>query len=68
MLGVAQPIEFLSIWRGRRRHMAEDKVRENDFNLHTWFATIPMTDDVYLASRASNRRLGARTFAHSKMN
>jgi len=48
--------------------MAEDKVRENDFNLHTWFATIPMTDDVYLASRASNRRLGARTFAHSKMN
>jgi hypothetical protein len=34
--------------------MAEDRVPEKDFNLHTWFATIPMTDDVYLAIQAQN--------------
>lgn len=34
--------------------MAEGKVREKDFNLHTWFATIPMTDDVYLGLQAQN--------------
>jgi hypothetical protein len=35
-------------------HMAEDKVPEKDFNLHRWFATIPMTDDVYLGLQAQN--------------
>jgi hypothetical protein len=34
--------------------MAEEKVREKDFNLHFWFATIPMTDDVYLGLQAQN--------------
>lgn len=34
--------------------MAEAKVREKDFDLHTWFATIPMTDDVFLGLQAQN--------------
>jgi hypothetical protein len=34
--------------------MAEDKVRAKDFNLHTWVATIPMTDDLYLGLQAKN--------------
>ena len=34
--------------------MAEHKVHEKDFNPHTWFATIPMTDDVYLGIQAQN--------------
>jgi hypothetical protein len=34
--------------------MIEDKVREKDFSLHTWFATIPMTDDIYLGLQAQN--------------
>jgi hypothetical protein len=34
--------------------MTEGKVREKNFNLHTWFATIPMTDDVYLGLQAQN--------------
>jgi hypothetical protein len=34
--------------------MGNPKVRERDFNLHTWFATIPMTDDVYLGMQAQN--------------
>jgi hypothetical protein len=34
--------------------MDDAKVREKDFNLHTWFATIPMTDDVYLGMQAQN--------------
>jgi hypothetical protein len=34
--------------------MVEDRVRQKDFNLHTWFATIPMTDDIYLGLQAQN--------------
>jgi hypothetical protein len=34
--------------------MAEAKVREKDFNLLTWFTTIPMTDDVFLGLQAQN--------------
>jgi hypothetical protein len=34
--------------------MTEGKIREKDFNLHTWFAMIPMTDDVYLGLQAQN--------------
>jgi hypothetical protein len=34
--------------------MVEGKVREKDSSLHTWFATIPMTDDVYLGLQAQN--------------
>ena len=34
--------------------MGDAKVREKDFDLHTWFATIPMTDDVYLGMQAQN--------------
>jgi hypothetical protein len=34
--------------------MGDAKVREKDFNLHTWFATIPMTDNVYLGVQAQN--------------
>jgi hypothetical protein len=34
--------------------MAENKVRGKDFNLHFWYATIPMTDDVYLGLQAQN--------------
>jgi hypothetical protein len=34
--------------------MGNVKVREKDFNLHTWFATIPMTDDLYLGMQAQN--------------
>jgi hypothetical protein len=34
--------------------MGDAKVREKNFNLHTWFATIPMTDDLYLGMQAQN--------------
>jgi hypothetical protein len=34
--------------------MTGDRVREADFNLHIWFATIPMTDDIYLGLQAQN--------------
>ncbi len=34
--------------------MVEARVREKDFNLHTWYATIPMTDDIYLGLQAQN--------------
>ena len=34
--------------------MAEGKVRQKDFNVHTWYATIPMTDDLYLGLQAQN--------------
>jgi hypothetical protein len=34
--------------------MVEARVREKDFNLQTWYATIPMTDDVYLGLQAQN--------------
>jgi hypothetical protein len=34
--------------------MVEDRVHEKDFNLHTWYATIPMTDDTYLGLQAQN--------------
>jgi hypothetical protein len=34
--------------------MAEKKVLETDFNLHSWYATIPMSDDVYLGLQAQN--------------
>lgn len=34
--------------------MADAPVREKDFNLHTWYATIPMTDDIYLGLQAQN--------------
>jgi hypothetical protein len=34
--------------------MGDAKVREKDFDLHTWFAAIPITDDVYLGMQAQN--------------
>jgi hypothetical protein len=34
--------------------MAEDRVRQKDFDLHAWPATIPMTDDMYLGLQAQN--------------
>lgn len=34
--------------------MAEDKVRQKDFDLQAWPATIPMTDDMYLWIQAQN--------------
>jgi hypothetical protein len=34
--------------------MAEDKVRQKDFDLQAWSATIPMTDDMYLWLQAQN--------------
>jgi hypothetical protein len=34
--------------------MVDGKVRQKDFNLHAWFATIPMTDDVYMGLQAQN--------------
>jgi hypothetical protein len=36
------------------RGMVEDRVRQKDFNLHTWVGTIPMTDDIYLGLQAQN--------------
>jgi hypothetical protein len=47
---------LISIPDRRDRQMVEGKVREKDSNLHTWFATIPMTDDVYLGLQAQNMR------------
>lgn len=34
--------------------MAEEKVRQKDFDLQAWPATIPMTDDMYLWMQAQN--------------
>jgi hypothetical protein len=34
--------------------MADARVREKDFDLHIWYATIPMTDDIYLGLQAQN--------------
>jgi hypothetical protein len=34
--------------------MDDAMVREKDFNLHAWFGTIPMWDDVYLGMQAQN--------------
>jgi hypothetical protein len=34
--------------------MVKARVREKDFNVHTWYATIPMTDDIYLGLQAQN--------------
>jgi len=34
--------------------MPGSRVRQRDFDLHTWVATIPMTDDVYLGLQAQN--------------
>jgi hypothetical protein len=34
--------------------MVDGRVREKDFNLHTWYVTIPMTDDIYLGLQAQN--------------
>ena len=34
--------------------MSGSRVRQQDFNLHTWFAAIPMTDDIYLGLQAQN--------------
>jgi hypothetical protein len=34
--------------------MTGDRVRETDFDLHIWFAKIPMTDDIYLGLQAQN--------------
>ena len=38
----------------RRTTMSGSRVRQQDFNLHTWFAAIPMTDDIYLGLQAQN--------------
>src|SRR5258708_30689789 len=34
--------------------MVVDRVGQKHFNLHTWYATIPMTDDIYLGLQAQN--------------
>jgi hypothetical protein len=34
--------------------MVEGRVHRKDFNLQVWFATIPMTDDVYMGLQAQN--------------
>jgi hypothetical protein len=44
----------ISCERGKRIPMIEHKVREEDFSVYSWCATIPMTDDVYLSMQAQN--------------
>jgi hypothetical protein len=34
--------------------VTEHKVREEDFSVYFWRATIPMTDDIYLGMQAQN--------------
>jgi hypothetical protein len=45
---------LLSLPDKRNAGMAEDKVRQKDFDLHAWSATIPMTDDMCLWLQAQN--------------
>jgi hypothetical protein len=49
-----EPIALIFNPGQEQRGMTEDFVREKDFNLHTWIATIPMTDDIYLGLQAQN--------------
>jgi hypothetical protein len=41
--------------------MVEASLREKDFNLHTWYSTIPMMDDIYLGLHAQTPRASRST-------